>query len=345
MHPDLKQALDLAIHQQPVPSTISQLAFEVILNGQASEVEIAALLVALVTKGEAVSELVGAAQAMRTHATKIPVASHQLLDTCGTGGDGLHTFNISTATAIVAAACGVKVAKHGNRSVSSSTGSADVLEALGVKVDLTPEQVANCIDQIGIGFCFAPLLHAAMKHAVPVRKALGIRTLFNLIGPLTNPAGAQYQLLGAARNHFAEKIANTLLNLGTERALVVCGNDEIDEVCLWGPTAVFQISADEQGKPALQKQTWMPKDFGLEAIDVNDLRVGSAAESAQMIRDVFANQPGPARSIVVANAAAALLTAGKADTLSECVTIVDQALSSGAVESQLQRLVEATQTP
>ncbi len=227
------------------------------MRGEADERVLAALLTALRIKGEAVSEIVGAARAMIACATRIPTTRRGLLDTCGTGGDKLHTFNISTAAALVAASSGVPVAKHGNRSVSSSSGSADVLEALGINVRLTPEEVGRCVDDLGIGFCFAPLFHGSMKHAMPVRKVLGFRTLFNLLGPLTNPAGADFQLVGVSTVSAARKVAGALAELGRKRALVVCGAGHLDEVSLWGETTVFRVEGN-----SLIQEVWTPLFFG-----------------------------------------------------------------------------------
>jgi len=308
-----------------------------IMDGLWSDAQIAALLSGLKMKGEAVSEIVGAARAMNRRATRITTKRTGLLDTCGTGGDGLHTFNISTATAMVAAAAGVPVAKHGNRNVSSSSGSADVLEALGVNINLTPEQVARCLHELGIGFCFAPLLHGAMKHAAPVRKQLGFRTIFNLLGPLTNPAGAEHQLLGADRPQSAEKLAQALAQLGRKRALVVCGANELDEVSLWGKTIVFVVT----GKEIVVEQ-WTSNTFGLLSCQAADLRVNSAAESAAVIRRVFAGETGPARDIVLANTAAALRAAGREDNPLAAIETAQEAIDSGNAEQLCRRLAEWT---
>ncbi|MCH8828867.1 MAG: anthranilate phosphoribosyltransferase, partial [Planctomycetes bacterium] len=226
----ISRALDPLLAGQDLSRAQTQDAFAVVMDGLATDAEIAALLTAFRIKGETVEEISGAAEAMSARATLIPCSHRDLLDTCGTGGDNLHTFNISTATALVAAACGVPVAKHGNRSVSSSSGSADVLEALGVNIQRTPEQTARCIEEVGIGFCFAQLVHGAMKHVAPVRKQLGFRTIFKLLGPLTNPANARYQLVGGNTLATAEKLAGALAELGRHRAVVVCGNGELDEV-------------------------------------------------------------------------------------------------------------------
>lgn len=307
-----------------------------VMDGKCDPVQIGSLLTALRMKGETVDEVAGAAASMRQRATKIP-ATGKFLDTCGTGGDGLHTFNISTATAIVAAACGVKVAKHGNRSVSSKSGSADVLEALGVRIDLTPDQVATCIDEVGIGFCFAPLIHGAMKHAVPVRRALGFRTIFNLLGPLTNPAGAEYQLLGANNLATAEKLANALSQLGTQKSLVVSGANGLDEISLWGDTTVFVVTAG-----GVETQTWNADVFGLKSGSVEELKVGSAVESAEMVRGVLTNGDSAARRIVIMNAAAALLVLGEVDTLPVGVKRVTEVLDSGQGRATLEKLIECS---
>jgi anthranilate phosphoribosyltransferase len=308
-----------------------------VMDGNASSVGLAMLLAALKLKGETVDEIVGAARAMRERVLPIQARRTGLLDTCGTGGDELHTFNISTATALVTAACGVPVAKHSNRSFTSRSGSADVLEALGVRVDLSAEQVARCIDEIGIGFCFAPLVHGAMQHAAPVRRQLGHRTIFNLLGPLTNPAGADFQILGAGRIAIAEKIAGAAARLGTKRTLVVCGNDELDEVSLWGRTAVFHI----EGRTVRQLD-WTAEQLGLPECRVSDLTAQSPAESAEIIRRLLAGERGAARDIVLANTAAALIAAGRTAGPSEAVKIGTAAIDSGGASDVLRRLVEIT---
>ena len=308
------------------------------MDGACDAVDIAAWLTAMACKGPAAIELVGAAQAMRDRAACIATRRRPLLDTCGTGGDQLHTFNISTATAIVAAACGVNVAKHGNRSVSSSSGSADVLEALGVNIQLTPEQSGRCLDEIGITFCFAPLVHGAMKHAAPIRKSLGIPTIFNLLGPLTNPAGADYQLLGASSNDRARLLASALSVLGGRKALVVCGNNELDEVCLWGPTVAFEVAL---GK--VTELVWTPEDFGLPECRVADLRVKSAQQSAEMIERILNGDDFAAANIVMANTAAALLASEKASTLQEAAKTARLTLTDGIAASKLNDLREWTQ--
>jgi anthranilate phosphoribosyltransferase len=337
MNESIRQALNHILDGQTVPRPATEAAFAAIMDGECGEIDIAALLTALTVRGEEVEEIAGAAAVMRKRATRIECRSEGLLDTCGTGGDKLHTFNISTATAFVAAAAGVPVAKHGNRSVSSSSGSADVLEALGINLQLSPKQVGRCIDEVGIGFCFAPLLHSAMKNVVPVRKALGIRTIFNLLGPLTNPAGAQFQLLGANRKYFAEKLATALFQLGCDRALVVCGNDELDEVSLWGETAVFDVSRN-----GVVERGWSASDFGLAECHVDELVVDGAAESADRICQILDGIPGASRNIVVANAAASLVAAGRAAEPVEAASIAATAIDSGAAKSVLERLATTT---
>jgi anthranilate phosphoribosyltransferase len=304
-----------------------------VMDGNASAVGLGMLLTALRLKGETVDEIVGAARALRERAIRIPTERAGLLDTCGTGGDELSTFNISTATALVTAACGVPVAKHSNRGFTSKSGSADVLEALGVRVDLTPAEVARAIDEIGIGFCFAPVAHGAMKYAAPVRKQLGFRTVFNMLGPLTNPAGAEFQLVGAGRIAIAEKLAEALVRLEAVRALVVCGNDELDEVSLWGTTKMIRV---EHGK--IERFEWRPADLGLDECRVADLRVTSISASAQTIRDVLSGVKGPPRNIVLANAAAALVVAQSHRDPRAAVAAAAAAIDSGQARMTLERL-------
>ena len=338
MNVTLGPALQQLIARQDLSSDSVQQCVGAMMDGACEAVEMAAWLTAMACKGPAAVEVVGAAQAMRDRATRIPTQRRSLLDTCGTGGDQLHTFNISTATAIVAAACGVNIAKHGNRSVSSSSGSADVLEALDVNIQLSPDQAAKCLDDIGITFCFAPLVHGAMKHAAPVRKALGIPTIFNLLGPLTNPAGAEYQLLGASSDERARLLASALSTLGCRKALVVCGNNELDEVCLWGPTTVFQVTDGQT-----EELSWTCEDFGLPAGDVESLRVSSSDQSAAMIQSVLDGEDSAAANIVIANTAAALLAAERETNLPDAVNAVRTTLTNGAAASKLNELKAWTQ--
>lgn len=335
----LRSVLLQLLASHPVAEDAMQAAIGCLMDGQSNEVEIAAFLTALRCRGETVDELVGAARAMRDRSTRIPCRAEGRLDTCGTGGDELQTFNISTAAAIVAAAAGVPVAKHGNRSVSSLSGSADVLESLGVNLTLTPEQVAQCVDDIGIGFCFAPLLHGAMKHAAPVRKQLGFRTIFNFLGPLTNPAGADFQLVGTGSDERAAQLAEALSRLGARRALVVCGNNQLDEISLWGTTRAFLV---ERGRrPA--EQTWTADELGLPPCSVAEIQVSSPAASAKVVRDLLAGKPGAARNMVLANAGAALWIAGRGTDIRAGIALAAEAIDSGRAASILARLAETSQ--
>lgn len=339
MHDSIHEALTHVLEQRDVPEAACQRAVAAIMDGQCDDVSIAAFLTALRVKGEAVDEIVGSARAMIERSQKVLTLRHGLLDTCGTGGDELRTFNISTATAFVAAACGVPVAKHGNRSVSSSSGSADVLEKLGVQTQLSPAQVGRCLDELGIGFCFAPVFHGAMRHAGPVRKALRFRTLFNLVGPLTNPANAEFQLLGASRVTTAEKLAHATARLGRKHALIVCGNDQLDEVSLWGTTTVFEVRSG-----AVQQGTWSAATFGLSECRVDELQVGSATESAARLRAVFEGELGPARDIIVANAAAALIASETDTDPRAAADRASTAIRSGQAADLLSQFAEFTRS-
>ncbi|MFN0056067.1 MAG: anthranilate phosphoribosyltransferase [Planctomycetales bacterium] len=330
----MQHALDRLVTGHDLDSSEAYAAFSTLMDGQASEVEIAALLTALRLKGESVGEIVGAARAMQERAAPLSTRHLGLLDTCGTGGDQLHTFNISTATAFVVAACGVPVPKHGNRGVSSTSGSADVLEQLGVQINLTAGQVSRCLDELKIGFCFAPLFHSAMKHVAPVRKQLRFRTIFNLLGPLTNPARASFQLIGTGRKETAHRLARALADLGRQHAYVVCGADQLDEVSLWGVTTAFEVTAAQ-----LCERQWTAESFGLPECRPEDLQVQSPAESAAVLRQVFAGQPGAARNIVLANASAALLAAVRVREPREGVRLAAAAIDSGAVASLVEDLV------
>lgn len=335
----IEHALHRVCDRHDLTTSEMRAVISTIMEGKSSEVEIAALLTALRVKGESVAEITGAAQAMVDHATPIVTERTGLLDTCGTGGDQLHTFNISTTTAFVVAATGVPVAKHGNRSVSSSSGAADVLEALGVNIQLSPERVGACVRDVGIGFCFAALLHGAMKHVAPVRKQLKFRTIFNLLGPLTNPARAEYQLLGTGRVETAEKLAQALAQLGRKHACVVCGAGHLDEVALWGTTSAFEVRNGE-----VTCHSWTVADFDLPECTPEQLRVASPAESAGVIRGILAGHPGPARDIVVANSAVALWVAEKAPHLKAAAKQAAAAIDSGAARGILERLISVSQS-
>ncbi len=321
-------------------------AMDAIMSGAATNAQIAAFLVALRMKGETVEELIGFAQVMRQKVVRVRTRGDEvagltgtdremLIDTCGTGGDASGTFNVSTATAFVVAGAGLKVAKHGNRSSSTLCGSADVVEALGISLELTPAQVGRCIDEIGIGFMYAPLLHTAMKHVMPARREIGVRTVFNLLGPLTNPAGANAQLIGVASAGLTEPLARVLAELGTIRAFVVHGADGLDEISNTGES---QISEVHEG--VVRSSRVRPEDFGLPRATIRDLRGGDRGENAQIIRLVLGGEPGPRRDIVLMNAAAALVAGGKARDLKEGVGMASQSIDSGAAASKLATLVE-----
>ena len=336
--PPTREALRLALDGREVPAGVMKAAVGEVMDGTADPHVLAALLAALRTKGETAWELVGAAEALRARMTPVPVEDPgSLLDTCGTGGDGLGTFNISTAAALVVAGCGVRVAKHGNRSVSSRSGSADVLEALGVNVSLTPGQVGRCVGEIGIGFAYAPASHGALRHAGPVRKALGVPTIFNLLGPLANPASAGHQVLGAVSKAHARLLADALHRLGTVRSLVVCGNDELDEVSLWGETAVFTVTAAGVAESAVTAA-----DLGLPEYAAADLAADGPAESAAIIRGVLADERGPCQNVTIANAAAGLLAAGAADDWRDGAAKATAAIGRGAAKRTLDELAAWT---
>jgi anthranilate phosphoribosyltransferase len=310
-----------------------------IMTGQATPAQIGGFLIGLRMKGETVDEIAAAAKVMRDLATRVEVAGPHLVDTCGTGGDGASTFNISTASAIVTAAAGGRVAKHGNRSVSSSSGSADVLEAAGVKLDLTPAQVAACIDRVGVGFLFAPQHHSAMKHAIGPRKEMRVLTLFNLLGPLTNPAGAPNQVLGVFSPDWVEPLARVLKRLGSEHVLVVHAEDGLDEISIAAPTRVAELRDGD-----ISVYTVTPEDFGLQRADLSAIAVENAGQSLAMINTVFDEQPGPARDIVRLNAGAAIYAAGLAASLADGVALASEAIQSGKARQTLAALVEVSNT-
>ena len=334
----LQQVLPKLVDRSDLSAQEMADVMEEIMTGRASEAVTAAVLVALRMKGETADELVGAARTLRQHMRRIPVSGDRLVDTCGTGGDGLNTFNISTAAALVVAACGVPVAKHGNRGVSSRSGSADVLRQLGVCVELDVDRLAVCLERTGIAFCFAPLLHPSMKHVQPVRRELGIRTIFNALGPLANPAGAAYQLLGVSDARLQPLLARALAQLGTRRAWVVRGEEGLDEISIERGTRVFEVEANQ-----LRERVLHPEDFGLIAAPLSALRVNSVAESAAVIEAVLSGQKGAARDIVLANAAAALFIAGQVPTLQEGVAQAADAIDAGRALAKLEELARVSQ--
>ena len=306
--------------------------FGALMDGQVSEPIKAALLVALRMKGEAVSEISGAAAAMRRRVIPIPHAATRVVDTCGTGGDGRGTFNISTAAALVAASAGAPVAKHGNRSVSSKSGSADVLAALGVKIEIDPATAGRALDTVGIAFLFAPLLHPAMREVMPVRRELGMRTIFNVLGPLTNPAGARRQLMGVYAEGLVEVIAKVLRDLGAEHALVVHG-DGLDEITITGSTTVSEVREGEVRTYKLE-----PERFGIRRVRVEDLAGGTPDENAALMHRVFGGEEGPLSDVTALNAGAAIYVAGLAPTLEEGYEAARASLASGAAGRKLEEL-------
>jgi anthranilate phosphoribosyltransferase len=308
-----------------------------IMTGEATPLQVAAFLTALRMKGETVEEITGAARVMREKAHRVNVGSKTVLDTCGTGGDQKGTFNISTTVAFVLAGAGVHVAKHGNRSVSSQSGSADVLGALGVKVDAPRERVEQCIGRIGIGFLFAPLLHEAMKYAVQPRRDIGIRTIFNILGPLTNPAMATHQLIGIYSGELVSMIAHVLNNLGSVRAMVVHGLEGLDEISLCGPTKVAELRDGEVKEYAIE-----PEQFDLKRCRLEELHGGSPDQSAVIVRGVLDGKTGPTRDVVLLNSGAALYLSASATTIQDGIRLAAESIDSGKARRKLEQLVEMT---
>jgi anthranilate phosphoribosyltransferase len=308
-----------------------------IMTGEATDAQIGGFLIGLRMKGETVDEVVGAATVMRELSSRVTAHVDHLVDTCGTGGDAAGTFNISTAAALVAAAAGANVAKHGNRSVSSASGSADVLEAAGVNLDLTPEQVGRCIERVGIGFLFAPAHHKAMRHAVGPRKEMAVRTLFNVLGPLTNPAGAPNQVIGVFSEHWVEHLARVLGELGSRHVMVVHAADGLDEISIGAETKVAEFREGE-----LSTYTIKPEDFGLERANIARIRVGTREESLRMVKACLDNEAGPARDIVALNAGAAIYVAGAAPSLHAGVDQARAAMANGAARINLDELVRVS---
>ncbi len=309
-----------------------------IMSGEVSTVMMAAIITGLRVKKESIGEITAAAQVMRELSTHVVLPDDgRMVDTCGTGGDGANSFNISTASAFVAAAAGAKIAKHGGRSVSSQSGSADVLEALGVNINLSPEKTAHIIENVGFGFMFAPNYHSAMKHAAPVRKELGVRTLFNILGPLTNPAGAKQQLMGVFHHDLVGILAHVLQRLGSRRVMVVHGEDGLDEITISGSTAVAELKDGE-----IREYTIHPKQFGLSVASLADISVNSVEASRVMLLGVLDNKPGAARDIVLLNAGAAIYLAGLSDTLENGVKKAAEIVASGAAKNKLQQLIQVS---
>ncbi|MFP4026699.1 MAG: anthranilate phosphoribosyltransferase [Candidatus Brocadiia bacterium] len=325
------------LEREDLPEKESENAMSLIMSGQATEAQIAGFLVALRMKGETIPEITGCARAMRDAALTIEPGVENTIDTCGTGGDTRGTFNISTAAAIVSAAADVPVAKHGNRSVSSSSGSADVLQTLGVNIEAPPAVVEECIRSVGIGFLFAPLLHKAMKYAIGPRRELAARTVFNLLGPLTNPAGVKRQLLGLYSGNLVEKIAGVLKSLGSEKALVVHSEDGLDELSVCGESKVAELNDGQ-----IETYRISPEKLGLPRGELSDLEVESPEESAEVIRAVLSGRQGPQRDVVVLNAGAAIYIGGKSGALEEGIETAANAIDSGQAEQTLQELVKVS---
>jgi anthranilate phosphoribosyltransferase len=338
----------IANHRQSLSREEARAVMAEVLGGQCSDAQIAALLIALNMKGETVEEIVGFAEAIRAAAVPLELGAGSvldasgtgrdaLLDTCGTGGDASGTFNISTATAFVVAGAGVRVAKHGNRSITSKCGSADVMEALGVNIKLPPAQIAACLRQVGIAFLFAPAMHSAMKQVQTARRELRLRTIFNLLGPLTNPARATCQVVGVYSEDLVEKLAEALSMLGLRRAFVVHGSDGLDEITITGPTRIAEV---REGQVRTYEVT--PEEFGLPRATLEDIAGGDAACNAKLIREVLSGKKSARRDIVLLNAAAAFVAAGRADHLRDAVPLAAEAIDSGAALAKLQALVAFT---
>jgi len=331
---DIQTAIKKVIAHEDLGGDEMNSVMRQIMTGECTPSQIGGFLVGLRMKGESVDEISAAAGVMRELSTRVEVDAEHLVDTCGTGGDSSGSFNISTASAIVAAAAGAQVAKHGNRSMTSNSGSADVLEAAGVKIDISPDQVAACIEQVGVGFMFAPAHHGAMKHAIGPRKEMAVRTIFNVLGPLTNPAGAPNQVIGVFDGELVEPLANVLKQLGSRHVMVVHAEDGMDEISISAPTHVAELKRGE-----VRSYTLTPSDFGMELAPQDELRVDSAAQSLAMIREVLADNPGPARDIVCLNAGAAIYVSGCAASLAAGVDAARAAISNGKAAAVLQNLV------
>jgi anthranilate phosphoribosyltransferase len=344
--PIMTDALRAIVERRDLSRIEAAAAMDAIMSGAATHAQIAAFLTALRMKGETVEELIGFAQVMRQKVARVRTRGddvtgltgtdrEMLIDTCGTGGDASGSFNVSTATAFVVAGTGLKVAKHGNRSASSLCGSADVVETLGISLELTPQQVGRCIDEVGIGFLYAPLLHTAMKHVMPARREIGIRTVFNLLGPLTNPAGANAQVIGVAAAPLTETLARVLAELGTFRALVVHGADGLDEISNTGESRVSEVR-----EGAVRTFTVRPEDLGLPRASIGDLKGGDREQNAEIIRAIFGGERGAKRDIVLMNAAAALVAGAHAHDLKDGVEVAARSIDSGAARDKLERLID-----
>jgi anthranilate phosphoribosyltransferase len=333
----LTRSIDALAGRQNLTSEETSAVLAEMMSGNASEIQIAAFLIALRTKGETVDELAGLARTMRRLAATVSVERRDLLDTAGTGG-GRRTFNVSTTAALIAAGAGCTVAKHGNRSATGLSGSADVLEALGARIDLTPAAVATCIEEVGFGFMFAPAHHQATRYVVHVRAELAVRTIFNFLGPLTNPAGATRQLIGVSDAAYLEKMAGALQLLGTDHALLVSSHDGLDELSISAPTRVFEVTGS-----GISEYDLAPEEVGLERCRAETIPGGDPAQNAETARRIFAGEPGPARDLAVLNGGAAIYAGGAASTLADGVAEAQRVVDSGAAAAALERFVGATQ--
>jgi anthranilate phosphoribosyltransferase len=330
----IKEAINLLVSGQSLTEGQAAAVMGEIMDGKATPAQFGAFVTALRLKGENIDEIVGLAKTMRSKAVVVNISA-PVVDTCGTGGDGCQTFNISTAAAFVAAGAGARIAKHGNRAMSSRCGSADVLEALGVKIDLNAEQVKRCIEEVGIGFMFAPAFHPAMKHAAAPRREIGIRTIFNILGPLTNPAGARAQVLGVADGSLLEKMAIALQGLGCRHALVVHGEDGLDEITVTGKTHVCELKDDD-----IDNYSISPEDLGLPKSSRDSLAGGTLEENAEMLRSVLMGTPGPKQDAVLMNAAAAILAGDRVNTLQDGVIVAREAIDHGNALAKMEQLIE-----
>ena len=335
----MKQYLEKVVEQVDLTQDEMAEAFDIIMKGEAGPAQISAFLIALRMKGETIDEIAGAVKTMRAHALKVDVGDLPVVDTCGTGGDAAGTFNISTTSAFIVAGAGIPVAKHGNRAISSKCGSADVLAELGVNIDIPADAVADCVKEVGIGFLFAPNLHPAMKHAGPVRRELGMRTVFNILGPMTNPAGAKRQVIGIFAPELAQKMAEVLKLLGSERAMVVHGLDGLDEITTTTSSRISELKDGEVKVYDVDPMQYIER-YSTPA----DLVGGDPAFNAGITRGVLEGQSGPAREISVLNAAAAIFAGGKADNLTEGVTLARESIDSGKAREALEKLAEKTQS-
>ena len=336
---ELSQAINAVIQKQDLSEEDMQSVMRTIMTGGATDAQIGGFLIGLRMKGETVNEITAAASVMRELAAPVSVEKQNLVDTCGTGGDASGTFNISTASAFVVAAAGARVAKHGNRSISSKSGSADVLEAAGVRLDLTPEQVEQCVNEVGVGFMFAPAHHGAMKHAIGPRKEMAVRTIFNVLGPLTNPASAPNQVLGVFSDELLEPMANVLQKLGSRHVLVVHARDGLDEISVGDKTEIAELKDGQ-----IRRYSVQPEDFGLQRTSISALKADSAEHSLEIIRHVLEDQHGAARDIVALNAGAAIYASGVTSTLKEGVDKASEVISSGEARNCLDKLVILSQS-